>query len=64
MEDMGDGVIVPVSKFTLAELIREIPNSPLAIEALFTIMYNESNSKRYNVGMYHSDKVILKSLYE
>lgn len=64
MQDIGDGMIVPVPKFTLAELIRDIPNSPLAIEALFTIMYNDNNSQRYNVGMYHSDKVILKSLYE
>lgn len=62
--DVGGGIIQNVPKFTLAELIREVPNSSLAIEALFTIMYNESNSQRYNVGMYHSDKVILKSLYE
>lgn len=66
VDDDGFPTVQP--KFTLAQLIREIPNSSLAIEALFAIMYNDldinEGSKRYNIKMYYSDKLILKSLYE
>jgi len=50
---------------TLKELIRDIPNSPLAIEALFTILYyNKEDDSRFKLDLNNTDKQVLSLLYK